>query len=113
VVLEDSQGIVRADIPFDAPEAKYSFEQDRRYPPTVYGGALNVSLHRTRRGPSDWPAKRKLGEAFRIRSHHYNFRWQPSAFPSRLVTFGHATFCRCLFFFATTSGTGPHPFTGM
>lgn len=41
VILEDEQGIVRADIPFRRAEAKYSFEQ-QGVTAQVFGGAWMV-----------------------------------------------------------------------
>jgi photosystem II CP47 chlorophyll apoprotein len=71
VVLQDQDGIVRADIPFRRAEAKYSFEQSG-VKATVYGGALNRE------------------------TYHSDGTFRSS--PRGWFTFGHATFALLFFF---------------
>ncbi len=97
VVLEDEQGIVRADIPFRRAEAKYSFEQ-QGVTATVYGGALNGQ---TFTDPSDvkrLARKAQLGEAFEFDRETYNSDGTFRSSPRGWFTFGHACFALLFFF---------------
>lgn len=82
VVLEDSQGIVRADIPFRRAEAKYSFEQTG-VTAKVYGGALNGQTFTDPAAVKRLARKAQLGEAFEFDRTTYHsdgtFRSSPGA----------------------------------
>ena len=71
VVLEDKDGIVRADIPFRRAEAKYSFEQTG-VTATVYGGELDGQTFTDPTEVKRLARKAQLGEAFTFDRETYN-----------------------------------------
>ena len=82
VVLEDEQGIVRADIPFRRAEAKYSFEQVG-VTAQVFGGALDGQSFTDPADVKRLARKSQLGEAFDFDRETYGsdgvFRSSPAA----------------------------------
>ena len=97
VVLEDSQGIVRADIPFRRAEAKYSFEQTG-VTATVYGGALNGQTFTDPADVKRLARKAQLGEAFEFDRETYHSDGTFRSSPRGWFTFGHACFALLFFF---------------
>ena len=71
VILEDNDGIVRADIPFRRAEAKYSFEQ-RGVTATVYGGSLDGKVFTDPAEVKRLARKAQLGEGFEFDRETYN-----------------------------------------
>ena len=106
VILEDSDGIVRGDIPFRRAEAKYSFEQ-QGITASVYGGALDGQTFTDPAEVKRLARKAQLGEAFEFDRETYN---SDGTFQFTRGWFGHATFA--LLSSSATSGTVPAPSTG-
>lgn len=61
VLLVDSQGTVRADIPFRRAESKYSIEQVE-VSTALYGGVLSGSIFSNRRSVTQFARRAQLGE---------------------------------------------------
>ncbi|KAF0652143.1 photosystem II PsbB protein (CP47) [Cyanobium sp. Copco_Reservoir_LC18] len=97
VVLQDEQGIVRADIPFRRAEAKYSFEQ-QGVTATVYGGALNGQTFTDPADVKRLARKAQLGEAFEFDRETYHSDGTFRSSPRGWFTFGHACFALLFFF---------------
>lgn len=97
VILEDSDGIVRGDIPFRRAEAKYSFEQ-QGITATVYGGALDGQTFTDPAEVKRLARKSQLGEAFEFDRETYNSDGTFRSSPRGWFTFGHATFALLFFF---------------
>ena len=97
VILEDSAGIVRADIPFRRAEAKYSFEQ-RGIVATVSGGELNGQTFTDPAQVKRLARKAQLGEAFEFDRETYSSDGVFRSSPRGRFTFGHATFALLFFF---------------
>jgi len=110
VVLEDSQGIVRADIPFRRSEAKYSFEQTG-VTATVMAEPSMVRSSPIRPRSSDWPARPNW-----VRPSNSiappTTPMAPSAVHLAAGSRSATPPLRCSSS-SDTSGTGPAPFTGM
>jgi photosystem II CP47 chlorophyll apoprotein len=96
VILVDSDGVIRADIPFRKAESKYSFEQTG-VKATFFGGALNGQTISDPADVKKYARAAQLGEAFKFDRETLNsdgfFRTSPRGW----FTFGHAVFA--LFFF--------------
>lgn len=97
VVLVDSDGVVRADIPFRRAESKYSFEQTG-VTAKVYGGLLDgqeitdpAELKRLAR-------KAQLGEPFEFDTETLNSDGVFRTSTRGWFTFGHAVFALLFFF---------------
>ena len=97
VVLQDSDGVVRADIPFRRAEAKYSFEQSG-VTATVYGGELNGKTYTDPADVKRLARKAQLGEAFDFDRETYHSDGTFRSSPRGWFTFGHATFALLFFF---------------
>jgi photosystem II CP47 chlorophyll apoprotein len=97
VILEDEQGIVRADIPFRRAEAKYSFEQ-QGVTAQVFGGALDGQKFTDPGDVKRLARKSQLGEAFDFDREIYNSDGVFRSSPRGWFTFGHATFALLFFF---------------
>jgi photosystem II CP47 chlorophyll apoprotein len=97
VVLQDANGIVRADIPFRRAEAKYAFEQ-QGVTATVYGGALNGQTFKDPADVKRLARKAQLGEAFDFDRETYHSDGTFRSSPRGWFTFGHATFALLFFF---------------
>jgi photosystem II CP47 chlorophyll apoprotein len=97
VVLEDKDGIVRADIPFRRAEAKYSFEQTG-VTATVYGGELNGKTFTDPADVKRLARKAQLGEAFEFDRETYHSDGTFRSSPRGWFTFGHACFALLFFF---------------
>ena len=97
VVLEDEQGIVRADIPYRRAEAKFSFEQ-QGVTAKVFGGALDGQTFTDPADVKRLARKAQLGEAFDFDRETYNSDGTFRSSPRGWFTFGHATFALLFFF---------------
>lgn len=97
VVLTDSDGIVRADIPFRRAESKYSIEQTG-VTVSLYGGALNGQTFSDAPTVKQFARKAQLGEPFEFdvvtTEADGVFRTSPRGW----FTFAHATFALLFFF---------------
>ncbi|WP_320668242.1 photosystem II chlorophyll-binding protein CP47 [Prochlorococcus sp. MIT 1307] len=99
VVLEDKDGVVRADIPFRRAEAKYSIEQTG-VTATIYGGELNGQTFNDPVVVKRLARKAQLGESFKFDRDRYKsdgvfrsgprtwFAWSHLCF-GLLYLFGH------------------------
>ncbi len=97
VVMTDTEGVVRADIPFRRAESKLSIEQTGTTV-TFYGGALNGQ---TLSNPADvkkYARKAELGEAFDFDRETLNSDGVFRTSPRGWFTFGHACFALLFFF---------------
>jgi photosystem II CP47 chlorophyll apoprotein len=104
VILTDSEGIVRADIPFRRAESKYSVEQTG-VTVSFYGGDLNGKTF------SDAPTVKRvarqaqLGEPFVFDTETTNADGVFRTSPRGWFTFGHAVFALLFFFGHIWHGT--------
>ncbi|WP_013321367.1 photosystem II chlorophyll-binding protein CP47 [Gloeothece verrucosa] len=97
VVLTDSEGVIRADIPFRRAESKLSIEQTG-VTATFYGGALDG---KTFDNPADvkiFARKAQLGEPFDFDRETLNSDGVFRTSPRGWFTFGHACFALLFFF---------------
>ncbi len=96
VILTDSEGIVRADIPFRRAESRYSFEQ-AGITASFYGGALNGQVFKDANQVKQFARKAQGGEIFEFDREKLNSDGVFRTSPRGWFTFGHAVFA--LFFF--------------
>ncbi len=97
VVLVDSDGIVRADIPFRRAESKYSFEQTG-VTATIYGGVLDGQTVTNPAELKRIARKAQLGEPFEFDTETLNSDGVFRTSTRGWFTFGHAVFALLFFF---------------
>ena len=97
VVLVDSDGIVRADIPFRRAESKYSFEQTG-VTATLYGGDLNGQTLTEPTAVKRVARKAQLGEPFEFDTETLGSDGVFRTSTRGWFTFGHAVFALLFFF---------------
>jgi photosystem II CP47 chlorophyll apoprotein len=96
VVLTDSEGVVRADVPFRRAESRYSFEQ-AGITASFYGGALNGQTFKDANQVKQFARKAQGGEIFEFDREKLGSDGVFRTSPRGWFTFGHAVFA--LFFF--------------
>ena len=96
VILTDSEGIVRADVPFRRAESRYSFEQ-AGITASFYGGALNGQTFKDANQVKQFARKAQGGEIFEFDREKLASDGVFRTSPRGWFTFGHAVFA--LFFF--------------
>jgi photosystem II CP47 chlorophyll apoprotein len=96
VIMTDSEGIVRADIPFRRAESRYSFEQ-AGVTASFYGGALNGQTFKDPNQVKQFARKAQGGEIFEFDREKLGSDGVFRTSPRGWFTFGHAVFA--LFFF--------------
>ena len=96
VIMTDSEGIVRADIPFRRAESRYSFEQ-AGVTASFYGGALNGQTFKDPNQVKQFARKAQGGEIFQFDREKLGSDGVFRTSPRGWFTFGHAVFA--LFFF--------------
>ena len=96
VILTDSEGIVRADVPFRRAESRYSFEQ-AGITASFYGGALNGQVFKDANQVKQFARKAQGGEIFEFDREKLSSDGVFRTSPRGWFTFGHAVFA--LFFF--------------
>ncbi len=96
VILTDSEGIVRADVPFRRAESRYSFEQ-AGITASFYGGALNGQTFKDANQVKQFARKAQGGEIFEFDREKLSSDGVFRTSPRGWFTFGHAVFA--LFFF--------------
>ncbi len=96
VILTDSEGIVRADVPFRRAESRYSFEQ-AGITASFYGGALNGQVFKDANQVKQFARKAQGGEIFEFDREKLGSDGVFRTSPRGWFTFGHAVFA--LFFF--------------
>jgi photosystem II CP47 chlorophyll apoprotein len=96
VILTDSEGVVRADVPFRRAESRYSFEQ-AGITASFYGGALNGQTFTDATQVKQFARKAQGGEIFEFDREKLNSDGVFRTSPRGWFTFGHAVFA--LFFF--------------
>nr|WP_290222369.1 photosystem II chlorophyll-binding protein CP47 [Trichocoleus desertorum] len=97
VVLTDSEGIVRADIPFRRAESKYSFEQTG-VTVSLYGGELDGKTFDDPATVKRYARAAQLGEPFQFDRETLNSDGVFRTSPRGWFTFGHAVFALLFFF---------------
>jgi photosystem II CP47 chlorophyll apoprotein len=97
VVLTDSDGIIRADIPFRRAESKYSFEQTG-VTATIYGGAYNGQTITDPAEVKRFARKAQLGEPFDFDRETLESDGVFRTSTRGWFTFGHAVFALLFFF---------------
>jgi photosystem II CP47 chlorophyll apoprotein len=97
VIMTDSEGIVRADIPFRRAESKYSFEQ-AGVTATFAGGALNGQTFKEPSQVKAFARKAQGGEIFEFDRETLNSDGVFRTSPRGWFTFGHAVFALLFFF---------------
>ncbi|NCR38675.1 MAG: photosystem II chlorophyll-binding protein CP47 [Microcystis aeruginosa W13-11] len=97
VVLTDSEGIVRADIPFRRAESKLSIEQSG-VTVSFYGGALDGQVLSDPADVKKFARKAQLGEAFEFDTETLKSDGVFRTSPRGWFTFGHAVFALLFFF---------------
>ncbi len=97
VVLTDSEGVVRADIPFRRAESRYSFEQ-AGITASFYGGALNGQTFTDPTQVKQFARKAQGGEIFEFDREKLNSDGVFRTSPRGWFTFGHACFALLFFF---------------
>jgi len=97
VILTDSDGIIRADIPFRRAESKYSFEQ-AGVTATFYGGALGGQSFNDPALVKQYARKAQLGEPFEFDRETLNSDGVFRTSPRGWFTYGHAVFALLFFF---------------
>ncbi|WP_310481818.1 photosystem II chlorophyll-binding protein CP47 [Chamaesiphon sp. VAR_48_metabat_403] len=96
VILTDSEGVVRADVPFRRAESRYSFEQ-AGITASFYGGALNGQTFTDATQVKQFARKAQGGEIFEFDREKLGSDGVFRTSPRGWFTFGHAVFA--LFFF--------------
>jgi photosystem II CP47 chlorophyll apoprotein len=96
VIMTDSEGVVRADIPFRRAESRYSFEQ-AGVTASFYGGALNGQTFKDPNQVKQFARKAQGGEIFEFDREKLGSDGVFRTSPRGWFTFGHAVFA--LFFF--------------
>jgi photosystem II CP47 chlorophyll apoprotein len=97
IVLTDSDGVVRADIPFRRAESKLSVEQSG-VKVSFYGGALDGQTFGDSVDVKKYARKAQLGEAFDFDRETLNSDGVFRTSPRGWFTFGHACFALLFFF---------------
>lgn len=97
VVLTDSEGIVRADIPFRRAESKLSIEQSG-VTVSFYGGSLDGQVFSDPADVKKFARKAQLGEAFEFDTETLKSDGVFRTSPRGWFTFGHAVFALLFFF---------------
>ncbi|MBE9115455.1 photosystem II chlorophyll-binding protein CP47 [Lusitaniella coriacea LEGE 07157] len=97
VILTDSEGIVRADIPFRRAESKYSIEQTG-VTVSLYGGSLDGKTFKDAPTVKQYARKAQLGEPFVFDRETTNADGVFRTSPRGWFTFGHAVFALLFFF---------------
>ena len=97
VVLTDSEGIVRADIPFRRAESKLSIEQSGVIV-SFYGGALDGQVFSDPADVKKFARRAQLGEAFEFDTETLKSDGVFRTSPRGWFTFGHAVFALLFFF---------------
>ena len=97
VILTDSEGIVRADIPFRRAESRYSVEQTG-VTATVYGGTLDGQTFSDPTTVKQLARKAQLGEAFEFDKETLDSDGVFRTSTRGWFTFGHAVFALLFFF---------------
>jgi len=97
VVLTDSEGIVRADIPFRRAESKLSIEQSG-VTVSFYGGALDGQVFSDPADVKKFARRAQLGEAFEFDTETLKSDGVFRTSPRGWFTFGHAVFALLFFF---------------
>ncbi|MFQ3679838.1 MAG: photosystem II chlorophyll-binding protein CP47 [Pseudanabaenaceae cyanobacterium] len=97
VVLQDKDGIVRADIPFRRAESKYSFEQAGVTVEFV-GGELDGKVYTDAPTVKKFARKAQLGEVIAFDQDKYKSDGVFRTSPRGWFTFAHATFALLFFF---------------
>jgi photosystem II CP47 chlorophyll apoprotein len=97
IVLTDSDGIVRADIPFRRAESKTSIEQTGTTV-SFYGGALDGQTFSDPAAVKQFARKAQLGESFDFDRETLNSDGVFRTSPRGWFTFGHACFALLFFF---------------
>lgn len=104
VVLTDSDGVVRADIPFRRAESKYSFEQ-AGVTVSFYGGELNGQTFDDPATVKKYARKAQLGEVFEFDRETLKSDGVFRTSPRGWFTYGHACFALLFFFGHIWHGT--------
>nr|YP_009673740.1 photosystem II CP47 chlorophyll apoprotein [Cuscuta mexicana]QDF46421.1 photosystem II CP47 chlorophyll apoprotein [Cuscuta mexicana] len=97
VILVDSDGIVRADVPFRRAESKYSVEQVG-VTVAFYGGELNGLTYSDPTTVKKYARRAQLGEIFELDSATLKSDGVFRSSPRGWFTFGHASFALLFFF---------------
>lgn len=97
VVLQDKDGIVRADIPFRRAESKYSFEQ-AGVKVAFSGGALDGQVITDPTKVKEYARKAQLGEPFEFDRETLSSDGVFRTSPRGWFTYGHACFALLFFF---------------
>jgi photosystem II CP47 chlorophyll apoprotein len=97
VVLTDSEGIVRADIPFRRAESKLSIEQSG-VTVSFYGGALDGKTFSDPADVKKYARRAQLGEPFEFDTETLKSDGVFRTSPRGWFTFGHAVFALLFFF---------------
>ena len=97
VILTDSDGVIRADIPFRRAESKYSFEQ-AGVTASFYGGALDGQVFKDAAIVKRYARKAQLGEAFEFDVETLGSDGVFRSSPRGWFTYGHACFALLFFF---------------
>jgi photosystem II CP47 chlorophyll apoprotein len=97
VILTDSEGVVRADIPFRRAESRYSFEQ-AGITASFYGGALNGQVFKDPTQVKQFARKAQGGEIFEFDRDKLKSDGVFRTSPRGWFTFGHACFALLFFF---------------
>ena len=97
VVLQDKDGVVRADIPFRRAESKYSFEQ-AGVTVAFAGGELDGQVITNPADVKTYARKAQLGEPFEFDRETLNSDGVFRTSPRGWFTYGHACFALLFFF---------------
>jgi photosystem II CP47 chlorophyll apoprotein len=97
VVLEDSDGVIRADIPFRRSESKLSFEQTG-VTVSFFGGAFDGQTFTDPALVKRYARKAQLGEPFDFDTETLGSDGVFRTSPRGWFTFGHAVFALVFFF---------------
>ncbi len=97
VILTDSEGIIRADIPFRRAESRYSIEQTG-VTVSFYGGAFDSQSFSDPPTVKKYARKAQLGEAFDFDRETLNSDGVFRTSTRGWFTFGHAVFALLFFF---------------
>ena len=97
VILIDSKGFIRADIPFRRAESKYSVEQTR-VNVTFYGGALDRLIFDDPRAVRQYARKAQLREIFEFDRAQFKSDGVFRASPRTWFAFSHIVFAFVFFF---------------
>lgn len=97
IVMTDSEGVVRADIPFRRAESKFSVEQ-AGVTVSFYGGTLDGTTYTDPANVKKYARKAQLGEAFAFDRQTLNSDGVFRTSTRGWFTFGHACFALLFFF---------------